>query len=284
MSWSAWTAAWRNAGENALSCRTSCHGGKYGSRPHAKTAPSASKKSSRRARQILDGPPDEVLGMRRHPGVIRRNVVGHEIQHQPQPAHGELLPRRRQAVWAAEVRIHCVTADAVGRPHVVRRREVGQGPPEIDLQSRVGPGDAKADRAAFPHAHQPDGVRLKSTERIPCLRGHAPQGDRPAEPLAELVKPYPGVDLVDDGTLWPAHGGRLLLPSRSPLERQSSPAIRALQEQPPLLDPKSARRLQRIQEYGFLQGVCEHRAAVTPAAPVRLSLRAGGGQADSSFR
>jgi hypothetical protein len=40
----------------------------------------------RPAREVLLGPLDEELGVLVDPGVVERDVVGHEVEHQPQPA------------------------------------------------------------------------------------------------------------------------------------------------------------------------------------------------------
>ena len=82
-------AACRRPGWKALSCRTSGQAGKYGSRPQAKTFPSSLDEGRRIAPQVVRASLDEVLGMLADPGVVGRDVVGHEVEDQPHAARGE---------------------------------------------------------------------------------------------------------------------------------------------------------------------------------------------------
>ena len=155
--------------------------------------------------EVVLGPGDQVLGVLRHPGVVGRDVVRHEVEDEPHTAPGQLVSGDGQALVAAEVGVDVVRADAVRRPHDVGVDEVGQRGGVGGPHRRVRPGDGRAHRAALPHAHQPDGVDARPGHVVPRLGGHVGEGDRPAVGDAEVGEPDPGEDLVDRRMLRPGH-------------------------------------------------------------------------------
>ena len=148
--------------------------------------------------QVISGAADEELRMRGGPRVVGRNMVGHEVQDQANPAVRKGLPCRRQPVGAAEHRVHLVSADAVRRTDDVVDGEVGQDVPAMLDQGFVRSGDRDTGRAALPHPHQPHHISTGRRDRVPHLAGDITQFDAPAAPPAELVEPRPRVDLVDE--------------------------------------------------------------------------------------
>ena len=82
-------AACRTAGSEASSCSTSGHGGKYGSRPGDDASPTARNRRVARGRRRAA---HEVLGVLVDPRVVGRDVVGDEVEDQPDAAR---RPARR---------------------------------------------------------------------------------------------------------------------------------------------------------------------------------------------
>jgi len=154
---------------------------------------------------------DETLGVGFQPGMVHGDVVGHEVQHQPQSARGQPLAQGRQLVAPAEVRIDLVAVDGIGRADDILRRKVGQGAAIFSLKVRVFLGDDAPGRAALPHTHQPNGVETPGCQRVQVGIRHAAQRDRPPVNPAERVQPGPGVDLVNQGVVAP--GGVHVPPS-----------------------------------------------------------------------
>ena len=130
--------------------------------------------------------------------MVGRDVVGDEVEDQPEPARCQCLARGSKPFGASELLIHDVVPDAVGRPGDVGGREVGQGAPEALDERRVGHCDRDPRRAPLPDAHQPDGVEAERCDRLPLGVRDAREVDRCARPPTQLVEPDPGVDLVDE--------------------------------------------------------------------------------------
>ena len=148
----------RSPGLKALSCRTSGQAGKKGSLPQAKTSSPGREERPRLPHGVPVIPPDEVVGVVRHPRVVGGHVVGDEIEHQAQAPLGEFLAGNCQTFRPAQVGIDHVIADAVGGADVVRRGEVGERPAEVVEEPLVSHGDVDPGRAPLPDPHEPDGI------------------------------------------------------------------------------------------------------------------------------
>ena len=110
---------------------------------------------------------NEVFRMIGDPGMVRRHVVGNEIEDQPHAPLGQLRLAAGEPVRSAQMLIHDVAAHAIGRADIVLRGEVRKGPPEILEQSLVPHGDRDPGRAPLPHAHEPDRVKAVSSQWHP---------------------------------------------------------------------------------------------------------------------
>ena len=77
---------------------------------------------------ILSAPLNEVLGMIADPGVVRRHVVGNEVEDQPQSALAEHASRGGKSLRPAEMFVNDVAAHAVGRADIVLRAQSRGGP------------------------------------------------------------------------------------------------------------------------------------------------------------
>ena len=84
---------------------------------------------------VVGGALNEVLRMFGDPRVIGRDVIGHEVEEEPQAAVREFLARRGETVRTAEMPVNLIAADAVGRADIVFRTEVGKGALEIREQA-----------------------------------------------------------------------------------------------------------------------------------------------------
>ena len=133
------------------------------------------------------------------PGVVRRHVVGNEVENQPQAALTEVAPRGGESHRSAEMFVDDVAAYAVGRADVVLRREVGKGPLEIPKKPFVSHGDVNPCRAPLPDAHEPDGVEALRGDRIPLLFRDCGEIHASLVPAAQIIEPRPCVHLIDDG-------------------------------------------------------------------------------------
>ena len=101
------------------------------------------------AREVLVIALHEVLGVRRGPRMVGRDVVRHEVEQQPEAALGHRLARRRETVGTTQVPRDGVGGDAVGgaddivrRPVRERALEVLVGGRRCAARSRCPPGSA----------------------------------------------------------------------------------------------------------------------------------------------
>ena len=153
--------------------------------------------------RVVGVPLDEVFRVIADPGVVRSDVVGHEIEDEPHAALCERFPGCCEPLRTAEVPIDDVAAHAVGRADIVLRREVGKGAAEVLEEPLVSHGDLDPGGAPLPDAHEPDGVKAVSGDGIPLLRRNRGEIHRPLVFPAQISQPDPGVDLVDDRVLGP---------------------------------------------------------------------------------
>ena len=151
-----------------------------------------------RARRSSSVPRTKHSGRDVDPGVVGRDVVGHVVEDQPEPARGERAARRgerRPARRSARRRRSRARSTATRSRR--SSREVGQRGAVAARRARVGPRDREAGRAALPDAHQPHGVDGQRGERVPLRVGDLGERERTAAVAAEALEPDGGVDLVD---------------------------------------------------------------------------------------
>ena len=111
--------------------------------------------------------------------MVRRDVVGNEIEDQPQSAFAERGTRGGKSLRPAEMFVDDVAAHAVGRADIVLRDKVGERSPEIFEEPLVAHGDRDAGGAPLPDAHEPHGIKARGGDAIPLLR-RAPWPGSPA--------------------------------------------------------------------------------------------------------
>ena len=91
----------------------------------------------RRARQVALAAVDEVVGVLVDPRMIRRHVVGDEVEHQLQAALAQPLAQAGQRRVAAEVAMHGVAGDREAGAGDVLVAQVGQRLLELAAPLRV---------------------------------------------------------------------------------------------------------------------------------------------------
>ncbi len=165
------------------------------------------EKARRFASKVRSTSLHEVLGVIDEPWMIGSHVVRHEVDDQTNPSLGQRGACRSEAVAAAEPPIDVVAAYAVGRADDVGVGEIGEcGAKRRQLAGRFQ-GQSDPCRAAFPDTHQPHGVHAGRGHRVPLGGGNFGECRVAAGPLADIVEPGRGVQLVDHGIRRPlAHG------------------------------------------------------------------------------
>src|SRR5271166_6297026 len=116
---------------------------------------------------ILGIPANEVLGMLGDPRVVRRHMVGHEIEEQLHAPLRQFLPGNGKTFRTSEVLVNHVASYAIGRSYVVLGTKIRECAPEVVNQVLVLIGNGDARRTSLPNAHQPDGIETKGSNGIP---------------------------------------------------------------------------------------------------------------------
>ncbi len=75
---------------------------------------------------VVSTPLNEVLGMIADPGIVRRDVIGNEVEDQAQPALSEMAPRGGESLGSAEMFVNDVAAHAVRRADIVCGEKSGR--------------------------------------------------------------------------------------------------------------------------------------------------------------
>lgn len=137
---------------------------------------------------------DEELRMLSDPRVVGGYVVGNEVEDEGDAPVGKRAASSVQPVPSSQPAIRDVPAHAVRRPDdVLLRIELRQvGPPVVE-EPLLPAGDVPARWAAFPHAHEPDGVDAQCRDPVPGAGGHGGEGG------PQVAQPRPRVDLEDAG-------------------------------------------------------------------------------------
>lgn len=76
----------------------------------------------------------------------------------------------RETGGTAQVLVHDVAANAIGRSDIVAKLEIRQRSPEVLEQTLVRIGDGSPCGASFPHPHQPNGIAAERGDGIPLSR------------------------------------------------------------------------------------------------------------------
>ena len=143
--------------------------------------------------------------------MIGRDVVGHVVEHEREPARGELRARLGQPLRPAEALVDDVLAHAVRRPDHVVRFEVGR----VERKPAISPGSSRAIASPAGERRQTPISQTASTGRA-ASASHSAAGTASSVPTAE---PHGRVDLVDGRARGQAH-----LSSPDP---RSAPDLRA---------------------------------------------------------
>ena len=174
----------RSAGAKALSWTTS------GQRREVRIAAAGEHLAARRQpaagsrRQVVARVPwTKYSGCSLEPRMVGRDVVGHEVEHQPDPALGQRGSRAAASRPAAERVVDHVAADAVAASRSTSVvAQVRQRGAERGHSAGFGAGDRQPGRAALPDAHQPDRVDAGRGDGVPGRVGDI--GQRQPAPAA----------------------------------------------------------------------------------------------------
>ena len=124
----------------------------------------------RRAGQVALAAVDEVVRMLVDPGVIRRHVVGNEVEHQLQAALLQSLAQARQRRVAAQIAMDGVARDGEPGAADVVVPEVRQRLLELAPPLRIRARDRLRRRAGLPHAQEPDPVEAQLGQAVQFAR------------------------------------------------------------------------------------------------------------------
>ena len=149
----------------------------------------------RRGRDLRLGALDEELRVRLHPHVVGRDVVRHEVQHQPEPSTTEAVAQSRERLVAAEVGVHVVVLDREAGPGHVRIPEVGQDAVVLGQPLGVGCRHPACGLTRLPHAEEPDEVEAVVREPIELRIRHVVERRLPAERGTQFRQADARVDL-----------------------------------------------------------------------------------------
>ena len=128
--------------------------------------------------------------------MVGRQVVGNEIQHQPQAGSVHPPAQPLQRLVAAERRVGAVVGDRVGGAAHILGTEVGQRMPEAVLPGRVAARDRRSGGAGLPDAEEPYPVETELGDAVQRGVGYVVQAGLAAEAGADAGQQDPGVDLV----------------------------------------------------------------------------------------
>jgi hypothetical protein len=120
-------------------------------------------------RELLLRPADEELRVRLDPAMVGSDVVGNEIEDEPQPAAGEPLAQPRERRVSAEIVVDAVVAHSETRAAHVGLAEVRQDAPVFRAPLRIRRRNAARGLARLPDAEQPHEVEPVAGERVELL-------------------------------------------------------------------------------------------------------------------
>mmetsp|Transcript_6252 Transcript_6252/g.12171 ORF Transcript_6252/g.12171 Transcript_6252/m.12171 type:complete len:215 (+) Transcript_6252:426-1070(+) len=137
---------------------------------------------------VVLGARDQVLRVLRRPRVVNRHVVGHEVEEEADAALAEFLSKRLERRVAAEVVMHFVLHDGVGRAahHVLRQLRVRLH----DFQRAL-----QAEHAGLPHASQLDNVEPRFCEAVDLRFREVIERGLLSLSKLQLLHDDPGVEL-----------------------------------------------------------------------------------------
>ena len=132
-----------------------------------------------------------------HPGMIRRRVVRHEIEHQTQAAIPQALTQTGKCRVTAEILVHGVAGDREPRAGYVLLPEVGQCLLKLVTPLLIGARDLLCGFPRLPHAQEPDPIEAHPGQVIEFDVRYVVERGSTTESLRQLRQPDTGVDLVE---------------------------------------------------------------------------------------
>src|SRR5262245_21107502 len=105
--------------------------------------------------QIHFGPGEIVLGMALHPDMIETGMIGHEIEHEPEPALFESLAYPGKHRIATQAAMDCVIGDREAGTGDVILLQVRQSVLELSAPFRIGTRYALSCQAGLPVTEEP---------------------------------------------------------------------------------------------------------------------------------
>ena len=164
----------------------------------------------RRVTEVLFCSLNIPLRIRGHPLVVEAGVVGHEIEHQRDPALAQLVPRLVEPRPASHPGIRLVSLDAIRRAGDVIRRPAGEHAIVFEDERRIGAGELPPDCASAPDAHEKEELKTVLRDPVPVPRRNVRQRDgallHPGQPL----EPRPRADLEKPRVLLHARRRQLI--------------------------------------------------------------------------
>ena len=144
---------------------------------------------------------DEEVGPGIQPGMIDGDVVGHEIEHQPDALSRQAIAKVRQRRFTAQIGAHLVAPDGKAGPANIFGCEIRNQRRRLVHQPGIRPGQLRPDLTALPNAEQPHPLEAALRQLINSRLRHVGQRGGPAVPHSSLPQPHPGVDLIEQGMI-----------------------------------------------------------------------------------
>jgi hypothetical protein len=130
-------------------------------------------------------------------------MVWNAVEDKLESTLGKFSSGNSKTFPTSQVFVNHVLPHTIRRPYVVFCPEVGKSPTEVCKKALVLIRDGDARGAPFPDPHEPHGVNVQAGDGVPLLPGNLGQGYRPFVFLAQLLKPDPCIDFIDNRMFWP---------------------------------------------------------------------------------
>ena len=150
-------------------------------------------------RQLLLRPGDEEVRVLVHPRMVRRHMVGNEVEDQPQAARAQAFPQPGKGLVSAKVGVDVIVANRKARPGDVGVAEVRQHPVILRHPLGMGHRHLACRLAGLPDAQEPDQIEAIGCEPIELSIAHVVQRRRAAERGRQFGQADAGVDLEERG-------------------------------------------------------------------------------------
>ena len=162
----------------------------------------------RRAANLLLAALHVVVRVGLHPGMIRRRMVRHEIQHQLDTVSREPLAKLRQRRVVPNLLADGVTGDCEAGAADVVLFEIGQDGAELGSPFGLAPRDGPPCGAGPPDAQQPNPVEALQSEAVNRCVVNLSQGRSFAALTGQASQPDTGIELIEGGIAWRDCHGR----------------------------------------------------------------------------